>query len=205
MKDLSNKFHIVNRQGSPYRNVRNTLAFNVQRARMVRYARAFGERATQSDIEKSTGEFNSRNIVFTVTAGRTGTDTLSKICNLPESTLAEHEPMPHYRYFLGLVQKDVKLAAHVFSQLKVPYILSTPHKSYVETTHLFCKGFLEPCLAYGFRPSLVILTRNARQVATSLLQKNAVPGAHGAGYRHLIAPNDSVFLKLDSKQQCARN
>lgn len=199
MSVSDNIFHVVRYPDSLLKTVRNTAAFNLNRLMTVTEARRMNQRLTCIEHQKQVEEFNSRNVVFTVTAGRTGTDTLSKVCNLPQTTVSEHEPMPHYRYYLGLVQKDPPLATAIFCHLKVPAILDISAPSYVETTHLFCKGFLEPCLAYGFRPSLIFLKRQARAIAVSLLRKNAIPGRTGVGYRHLISPKDNCYLQLDER------
>ncbi|MDU8913518.1 hypothetical protein [Aestuariicoccus sp. MJ-SS9] len=66
----------------------------------------------------------------------------------------------------------------------------------VETSHAFCKGFFEPSVAAGFRPSLLLLTRDTRTTALSHRRKNAVPRRTDAGFAHLIAPSDDVYLPV---------
>jgi hypothetical protein len=72
---------------------------------------------------------------------------------------------------------------------------------YAETSHLFCKGFLEPLLDLGLRPDLVVLTRPARQVASSLLRLGSVPGRTPDGLRWYLSPDDPGVLPLPGRER----
>ncbi len=67
---------------------------------------------------------------------------------------------------------------------------------YVETSHLVCKGFIEPMLDLGLRPKFIILTRPTSEVASSLYQMNIIPGRTRSGRLVLLDPADRGVLPL---------
>ena len=71
-----------------------------------------------------------------------------------------------------------------------------PTAHYIEASHLFCKGFLEPALALGIVPRLVLLRRSPRRVALSYLARHAVPGRTKLGLKYLLQPTDPGVLPL---------
>jgi hypothetical protein len=80
---------------------------------------------------------------------------------------------------------------------KLPAIQATVKGSiYVETSHLFCKGFIEPILEIGLRPKFIILTRPAMEVAKSLFQINCIPERTSSGRLVLLGPSDPSVLFL---------
>lgn len=80
---------------------------------------------------------------------------------------------------------------------KLPAIArSLTQSSYVETSHLFCKGFIEPMLDLGLRPSFIILRRPAQEVASSLHAIGCIPERTVAGNLVLLNPRDRIVRKL---------
>lgn len=148
-------------------------------------------------IEDQISQFNDRGAVFTVTAGRTGTDTLRHILKSVPGVDSFHEPQPQYRFIMKRAVRNTAFARDFFLYVKVPAILNMTTKTYAETSHLFCKAFLEPALAVGVRPALVFLKRDLRETALSLLSKSAIPSRTKEGRQYLIAPDDEVYVKLD--------
>lgn len=67
--------------------------------------------------------------------------------------------------------------------------------SFIETSHLFCKGFIEPTIELGLRPNFLILCRPAADVAASLLAINCVPDRTPDGKLVLVAPGDPGVQK----------
>ncbi len=61
---------------------------------------------------------------------------------------------------------------------------------YFESSHLINKGYIEPLLALGVIPNTIILRRNYRDVATSLLILNTVPARTSKGQKFLLLPDD---------------
>ncbi len=64
------------------------------------------------------------------------------------------------------------------------------HPVYLETSHLFCKGFVEPTLELDLKIQLVILTRPATQIAESLFSINCIPERSLSGRLVLLGPSD---------------
>ncbi|WP_147126232.1 hypothetical protein [Shimia ponticola] len=191
--------HIVNR-GSTYNTVRGTIAFHYNALHLRGMARVKATLGSQASLQKTVDEFNAKRVVLTVTAGRTGTDSLNHLFRHLPDTHASHEPNPNHRFILARVQHDPVLAARFFWYLQAPSIVSRAGSHVVESSHLFCKGFFEPCIAAGFRPALVMLQRDTRTTALSHQRKHAVPGRTGAGHRYLIAPTDRPYLKVDAPE-----
>lgn len=187
--------HLVS-GGGPIATLRNTLAFNLEARRLTR----LGAARAGEPLEERVAAFNARRVVLTVTSGRTGTDTVSKLFgDLPDTT-SLHEPNPNHRFILHRVQSRPEEAAWFFWHLQAPALLARDGANVVETSHMFCKGFFEPCIAAGFRPSLLFMERETQAVAQSLLLKNAVPRRTGAGYRYLVAPDDEPYLPVEGAE-----
>jgi hypothetical protein len=159
-------------------------------ARLAAYHRPLGnEAALLSAVGRKT-------LVFTITAGRTGTAYLQRLFDAFPGTTSLHEPEPSYVPVLRRVQHDATLAREYLLEWKLPFIAAVPTPRYVETTHLFCKGFLEPALDLGLRPRFVILRRHPRAVAASYLRRGGVPGRSKTGLKYLLRPGDPGTLAL---------
>ena len=100
-----------------------------------------------------------KRLIFTVTSGRSGTLYLTELLKAIPGVSAHHEPSPDFTQAMRRIQTDPFIAYPFWLQMKLPEILKVPEAVYVETSHLFCKGFLEPLLRMGVRPALVFLRR----------------------------------------------
>ena len=141
-----------------------------------------------------------KRLIFTVTTGRTGTGYLSKMLSLVPNVASYHEPEPSFADVMRLVQKNLNIAYEFWVEKRLPQIASESAQVYIETSHLFCKGFVEPLLGLGFTPDLIILTRPHREVATSLCQLDTIPGRTKKGLRYYLAPDDPNVLPLPGWQ-----
>jgi hypothetical protein len=94
-----------------YRKLRRLARpFGIERLRYHLRARRFAR------LEKSAGlvqadarllsELGLKNLVFTVTAGRTGTTLLTNLLKALPDTTALHEPEPAFEHYLRRVQRD---------------------------------------------------------------------------------------------------
>ncbi|MBX3024742.1 hypothetical protein KF840_07515 [bacterium] len=137
-----------------------------------------------------------KHLVFCVTAGRTGTTYVTRLGELFPDTVSLHEPQPSYVHFLRQAQRRPRLAYHFLLEYKLPFIASAPATHYVETSHLFAKGFLEPMLDLGLRPAVLLLRREPRAIARSLLTRRTVPGRGKLGFKYLVHPGDPGVLPL---------
>ncbi len=158
--------------------------------RLVAYHRPPG------DVEALVAAVRGKNLVFTVTAGRTGTTYLQRLLALCPDTTSLHEPEPSFVPVLRLAQCRPAAARAFLLEYKLPFIIRTPTRSYVETGHPFGKGFLEPLLDLGLLPRIVLLRRGPRRVAASLLVRRTVPGRGKLGLKYLLHPRDPGVLPL---------
>lgn len=134
--------------------------------------------------------------VFTVTAGRTGTNLLQKLFSLLPDTLSEHEPEPNFVHFMRRTQQNPEVGLAFCMSGKLPYIAQIKQSRYVETSHLFCKGFVECFFKCGIIPDIIILRRSPREIAKSLLKLNTIPARTGHGSMYLLSPDDPNVLPL---------
>lgn len=135
-------------------------------------------------------------LIFSVTPGRSGTAFLSEVLRIVPGTVSEHEPEPNFVSVMRKAQKDPRLAADFLRRRKLPAIARLKTKHYVETSHLFCKGFFEPMLESRIPFGLVSLRRPPSQVARSLLERETVPGRTQPGLDYLLMPDDPGVLPV---------
>lgn len=139
-------------------------------------------------------------LVFTVTTGRSGTGYLARLLGYLPNVRSYHEPEPRFSDVMRQVQHDSHVANQFWVEKKLPRIANERTPIYIETSHLFCKGFVEPLLELGVTPDLIILRRPARQVATSLYQLNIIPGRGKKGPKWVLSPEDPGVLPLPGWQ-----
>jgi hypothetical protein len=133
-------------------------------------------------------------LVFTVTAGRSGTTYLARLLALLPRTTSLHEPAPNFAYFLRQAQRAPELARRFWLEYKLPHIAALPTPRYVEASHLFGKGFLDPLLDLGVLPGVVMLRRHPRLVAMSWLTRGVIPGRGKRGLKLHLHPGDPGVL-----------
>jgi hypothetical protein len=141
------------------------------------------------------------NLVFTVTAGRTGTLFVQKLCSLLPNTTSLHEPEPAFHAYLRRINDKPGFAKEFLIQYKLPFICNLSTCNYVELSHVFCKGFLEPLIELGIVPSLILLRREPRLIALSHFQRNTVPERTFYGIEFLLSPRYSRTLPLPGWQR----
>jgi hypothetical protein len=98
------------------------------------------------DVAIPLAELREKNLVFTVTAGRTGTLFAQQLFALLPDTTSLHEPAPAFHAYLRRIKRDHDFPKDFLLHYKLPFIADLPSRNYVELSHVFCKGFLEPLL-----------------------------------------------------------
>jgi hypothetical protein len=144
---------------------------------------------------------NAKRPVFTVTAGRSGTKFLQKLFALLPDTASFHEPSPNFVHAMRHGQTNPAAVVDFVRDHKLPFIAAQSEARYVETSHLFCKGFAESFVRLGVVPDIIVLRRPPREIARSLLRLNSVPARTGLGLRYLLQPNDPGVLPLPGWEQ----
>lgn len=142
-------------------------------------------------------EVKSKKLVFTVATGRCGTAFFAEILRLLPGVVSLHEPQPEYWQVLRKVQQDQQLAIDFLLEKKLPAIAKTNSRIYIETSHLFCKGFLQPLLELGIVPSLLWVRRDHRAVASSMFRAGTIPGRTEKGLAFYLSPEDPGVLPLE--------
>ncbi|MDR5866923.1 hypothetical protein [Halomonas koreensis] len=128
-----------------------------------------------------------KNLVFTVTHGRTGTTMLTETFKIFNDVRSEHEPHPNYADVFQSVKLDPRHAL-LFLEKKLDSIYASRESSYVETSNVFGKGFLIPLLRMGVMPGLIFLNRDFRETAKSLYKRGSTPARSDNGKRYSADP-----------------
>jgi predicted O-methyltransferase YrrM len=139
-------------------------------------------------------------LILTVSTGRSGTGYLGRLLAAIPDTCSGHEPEPNFRDVMRAAQHDRGVARQFLLQKKLPEIRRCPQSTYVETSHLACKGFIEPLAENGCAPDLIILKRSPFLVATSLYYLDTVPARTDLGNRFLLRPDDPEVVPLPGWQ-----
>lgn len=137
-----------------------------------------------------------KSLIFTVTPGRSGTKYLTALLGSVPGIAALHEPMPDFVMAMRRAQQNPEVAFAFLREVKLPAIAALPAPIYAETSHLFCKGFLEPAILIGLRPKLIVLRRPPRDVAWSLLERETVPARTPYGCLYLLDPRDPGVMPM---------
>ncbi len=140
-------------------------------------------------------------LILTVTPGRSGTAYLSELLKGVPGIYSEHEPQPKFSDVMRSAQYNATIACRFLLWQKLPTIRRCGRPTYIETSHLACKGFIEPLIANGCPPDLIILTRDPFLAATSHYLIGAVPGRTPLGNQFLLRPDDAGVLPLDGWQE----
>ncbi len=147
------------------------------------------------------GEAELPRMIFTVSTGRCGTDFLSKILGRLDAVHSEHEPTPDFVEVMRDAQRDPNVAVEFLRERKLPAIQETRAQTYVETSHLFGKGFFEPLFELGILPDVIFLSREQRDVAKSLLRIGTIPERTENGRKYLLSPNDPDVLPISDWEE----
>ena len=137
-------------------------------------------------------------LIFTVTAGRTGTMYLARLMETHPHVCAVHETPPAFNEMMRIVQTHPAEARRFWVERKLPAIerMCGELPVYFEASHVFCEGFFEPLVDLGYKPSLILLSRPWRDVALSRWRRGDIPGRTGAGLEYLLHPGDPVMFPL---------
>ena len=148
-------------------------------------------------------QLSSKRLCFTVTSGRSGTKLLARLLRDAAGVCAEHEPAPRFNYVFRSAVESPEAARWWLLTEKLPAIgrIVGSSDAYAELSHLTCKGFIEPLLDVGVRPSFLMVSRNPRAVASSLFRIGAIPERTASGRLVLLGPGESLFLPLPGWRQ----
>lgn len=121
------------------------------------------------------------------------------LLNAIEGVDALHEPRPAFHSILQEIHRRPSLAADFWMYKKLPTIGKRAAGVYVETSHLIGKGFIEPLIDLGCKPSFIFLTRSKRAIANSMYALGDIPGRTKNGMKYYLEPKDARFAILPKK------
>jgi hypothetical protein len=116
-----------------------------------------------------------KQIFLTLSAGRSGTQKLSKLLSQIPNTYAEHEGTPGFETVRIPNLKTPSVGA-AFVKDKLAYWNSLPQNNIAHTGHIAGLGFYDHILDQGIVPNIIILRRPMREVALSMYKLNWIPG-----------------------------
>lgn len=154
--------------------------------RVLRFPNA---RFARRETEAYGTSLDGLRIVFAVTTGRSGTTYLRDVANILHDVQATHEPAPCFHDVMRIIQTEPQVAVPWLTS-KVHRLRYCPSPVYLEASHLFCKGFLEPWIDVVGAPDLIMWKRDSRKVALSLHRLGAIPGLSERALRWYLAPGD---------------
>ncbi|MDA0321181.1 MAG: hypothetical protein O2923_00485 [Verrucomicrobia bacterium] len=137
-----------------------------------------------------------KRLIFSVATGRCGTAYLAELFKFLPHIDSHHEPAPEFADVMRSALRSPAEATQFLLSRKLTGVAASPMPTYVETSHLFCKGFLEPMLNLGLRPDIVALSRPAREVALSMVGLGTIPGRSDKGLRFYLSPDDPNVLPI---------
>ena len=139
--------------------------------------------------------------IFSITPGRSGSKLLTALAQCVDGVSAVHEGPPRMNYLLRTICSHPPAAKWWLETEMFPAIAKDLSSGiYLETSHLFCKGFIEPTLDLGLKPSFIILSRPADEVAESLHAIGCVPERSGIGRMVLLGPSDDGVQEMPDWQ-----
>lgn len=145
-------------------------------------------------------QLQQKRIILVASSGRCGTLLLSELLSLIPGVCAEHEPPPFVDNLWWRLRKQPELARTWLISYKLPAILKSFQDSdtatYVETSHMLCKGLFEPLLDLDIVFDLVVLSRDLRTTALSFHALYDIPIRSKSGRRWLPAPNDTTNISV---------
>jgi hypothetical protein len=136
----------------------------------------------------------NKRLIFSLNSGRCGTGYLAEVMNTVPGVYALHEPYPNFVSILRPGKGDHDIYKKWMQDKKLPFIEGLGECIYLETSHLFIKGFVKPMLELGVVPDVIVIHRNRRDIALSLFRVATIPGRTGLGKRYCVQPDDKNIL-----------
>ena len=130
-----------------------------------------------------------KQIVFTFSTGRCGTNFLTKIMELQPIVFSVHESNQRLDDVRWRFKDNPGLKNEYIIE-KLELIADAPKPVYFESSHLNCKEILIPLIANGIEFNLIFLYRTIKEVALSMYHLNDIPGRTKSGIRWLLDPTD---------------
>ena len=138
-------------------------------------------------------------LILTISSGRSGTKHLTRILGTLPGVGALHEPVPNFLHQMQPAQADPAIADKFLDEVKLPWLATIKEPIFAEISHLWCKGLLQAWLQRDDLPvpDVVLLDRNLRSVALSIMRLETTPERTHGGREWYIGPSAaSAILKV---------
>lgn len=142
----------------------------------------------------------NKNIVMCLSPGRCGTNLLALLLDLADDTRAVHEPVPGFHSLIDSLHDNPEQALPFVQDIKIPAIQAQTAGNYVETSHLFGKGFFDAFITSGLEFQVIVLNRDPRDVARSLHRVKAIPTRSRKRAKYLLSPDYDGVMALPGWQ-----
>lgn len=151
-----------------------------------------------------------KSLIFTVTAGHTGTEYLAKLFNLIDGVAAYHEGKANcqalatplgYNTIFPAIKLRPSMGIDFIKSSREAFINSLSGHTYVETDHIIGKGFIEAWWQLKIAPKLVFLKRDPRSIAKGFFTTGVWPCYSPAGFSSTYGPDDPGVLPLPRWQR----
>jgi hypothetical protein len=140
-----------------------------------------------------------KRLIFTISSGRSGTRHLTRILGTLPGVGALHEPEPNFLQEMQASQAEFSIAQRFLEEKKLPQLASNKDGIFADISHMWCKGLLQAWLLRDDLPipDVVVLDRNLRSVALSILRLETTPERTHGGREWYIGPSAaSAILKI---------
>ena len=144
-----------------------------------------------------------KRLILTISSGRSGTKHLTRILGTLPSVGALHEPAPNFLHQMQAAQSDSSIADQFLEEVKLPWLATIKETIFSEISHLWCKGLLQAWLRRDDLPvpDVVLLDRNLRSVALSIMRLETTPERTHGGREWYIGPSaPTAILKVQDWQ-----
>lgn len=149
-------------------------------------------------MENLLEKIKRKQLVFTITTGRSGTKYLAYLLGLLKDFRSEHEEKPAFHEYYRTIIDGKYSFKKFWLEKKLPYIATQVEEHfYADASHMGCKGFFEPLIELGIQPCFIFLKRENRAVAKSLWELNTIPYRTIKGLKYLNSPYDKRVLQID--------
>ncbi len=143
----------------------------------------------------------NKRLIFVISPGRCGTAWLAKTLDYIDGVTAVHEPDPGFVGLMRYIQHAPQtVAAKWWQKEKLPAIEKYEGDVYIETSLLFCMGFVEPLQACGVDFEAIVIKRPARDIALSHYWRGSIPGRTVLGFRYKIIPSDICSVPIEEPE-----
>ena len=139
---------------------------------------------------------HDKRLVFTIATSPEDTDSLTRILSVVPNIVCHHAANPSFARMRQQLLQNEGCAYDFWLTQKLPRIADCASAIYIETSHLFGKGFAESLVDLGVVPDLIVLTNPIRETAVRLYQAGTIPGRTATDSIDLLTPDDDNVMPL---------